>query len=265
MISVIMSCPVLPITTPTPRDYQQWLFLSIVDVDCGKTYLPADRVRVCDENYRVYDDNYSKYGGNSLVTLPTGKGKTLVASMIIKHWLTTGRCDGKAVFVTAPTRVLVDQQRDEISQNVGLLNSEVIHGGIQKSSNPYMELPSWDDPETWKKYFEKLSVVKKETRNTQLRLDHDTVDIENGVVGGETSDHELWSEDELTRVFFTTPAKLLELLVHGFVPYDRIGLIVFDEAHHSKQGDTINVIMENFNSRFLVSVLNTIYGLCMTV
>ena len=48
------------------------------------------------------------------------------------------------------------------------------------------------------------------------------------------------------RIVVSTSRILLDVLVHGFVRIDRIGLLVFDEAHHCMRSHDTNRIMQEF-------------------
>ncbi|RDW86925.1 putative RNA helicase/RNAse III [Aspergillus mulundensis] len=64
---------------------------------------------------------------------------------------------------------------------------------------------------------------------------------------------ELWTEQAIwdavledIQVVVSTPAVLLDALTHGFVRMSRLGLIIFDEAHHCTNKHPANMIMKNF-------------------
>ncbi|KAL4877813.1 hypothetical protein BJY04DRAFT_221780 [Aspergillus karnatakaensis] len=64
---------------------------------------------------------------------------------------------------------------------------------------------------------------------------------------------ELWTEqavwDEVLneiQVVVSTPAVLLDAMTHGFVRISRLGLIIFDEAHHTVRNHPANRIMQLF-------------------
>lgn len=62
------------------------------------------------------------------------------------------------------------------------------------------------------------------------------------------TDEILWRRTIAThRVVVSTPQVLLDALRHGYLNMGRdIGLLVFDEAHHSTDGHPYNVIMREF-------------------
>ncbi|KAL6232282.1 ATP-dependent helicase dcl2 [Aspergillus navahoensis] len=64
---------------------------------------------------------------------------------------------------------------------------------------------------------------------------------------------ELWTEQAIwdailedIQVVVSTPAVLLDAMTHGFLRLSRLGLIIFDEAHHCIRKDPANMIMRNF-------------------
>ncbi|KAL4907912.1 ATP-dependent helicase dcl2 [Aspergillus multicolor] len=64
---------------------------------------------------------------------------------------------------------------------------------------------------------------------------------------------ELWTEQAIwdavledIHVVVSTPAVLLDAMTHGFVRMSRLGLIIFDEAHHCTNKHPANMIMKNF-------------------
>ncbi|KAL4998324.1 ATP-dependent helicase dcl2 [Aspergillus recurvatus] len=64
---------------------------------------------------------------------------------------------------------------------------------------------------------------------------------------------ELWTEQAIwdavlegIQVVVSTPAVLLDAMTHGFVSLSRLGLIIFDEAHHCIHKHPANMIMRNF-------------------
>ncbi|KAL4865910.1 hypothetical protein BDV12DRAFT_187821 [Aspergillus spectabilis] len=64
---------------------------------------------------------------------------------------------------------------------------------------------------------------------------------------------ELWTEQAVwdgvlndVQVVVSTPAVLLDAMTHGFVRISRLGLLVFDEAHHAVRNDPANKIMQLF-------------------
>ncbi|KAL4737329.1 ATP-dependent helicase dcl2 [Aspergillus similis] len=64
---------------------------------------------------------------------------------------------------------------------------------------------------------------------------------------------ELWTEQAIwdavledIQVLVSTPAVLLDAMTHGFVNISRLGLLIFDEAHHCIRKHPTNMIMRNF-------------------
>ncbi|KAL4932472.1 putative RNA helicase/RNAse III, partial [Aspergillus undulatus] len=64
---------------------------------------------------------------------------------------------------------------------------------------------------------------------------------------------ELWTEQEIwdsvlddIQIVVSTPAVLLDAMTHGFVRISRLGLIIFDEAHHCTRNHPANNVMRLF-------------------
>ncbi|KAL4817898.1 ATP-dependent helicase dcl2 [Aspergillus spinulosporus] len=64
---------------------------------------------------------------------------------------------------------------------------------------------------------------------------------------------ELWTEQAIwdavledIQVLVSTPAILRDAMTHGFVKISRLGLLIFDEAHHCIRKHPTNMIMRNF-------------------
>ncbi|KAI5858141.1 hypothetical protein BZA05DRAFT_331211, partial [Tricharina praecox] len=60
------------------------------------------------------------------------------------------------------------------------------------------------------------------------------------------SNKEIWDELLQAPVVISTHQVLLDALTHGFVQMERIGLLIFDEAHHCIQNHPANMIMRHF-------------------
>ncbi len=82
-------------------------------------------------SHRLFQHSISEsaYGRNTLVVLPTGLGKTIVALLVATETLHRG--SGKVVF-TAPTRPLVEQHRETF----GSLMVDGVKMGIMLGSTP---------------------------------------------------------------------------------------------------------------------------------
>ncbi len=92
------------------------------------TYISHPRIAPDKIEERVYQTSMAKkcLGGNSLVILPTGLGKTIIAVLVAADILKKG----KRVLVLAPTKPLVDQHHDTFSSlladtSVGTMNGEM--------------------------------------------------------------------------------------------------------------------------------------------
>lgn len=86
---------------------------------------------------------------NTLAFLPTGSGKTLIAVMLIKHYLDIGRSnqDTKRVIAfVAPTKVLVDQQRAYIAGNC----DAVVKAFTGETRGEKKRLDTWNDQD-WRR------------------------------------------------------------------------------------------------------------------
>ena len=71
--------------------------------------------------YQLAIYNSVKENGNTLVVLPTGMGKTLIALMLIDEYCKKGKC----LFLT-PTKPLAKQHHDSIIEVLGLSDKDVV-------------------------------------------------------------------------------------------------------------------------------------------
>lgn len=97
---------------PNLREYQKFFYLKILEND--------------------------KEGFNSLVVLPTGAGKTRIASAVIQHFLQRADKIETVVVFLAPTVQLVEQQRRVIAADLDLAEAgdiNTIHSGTARCKN----------------------------------------------------------------------------------------------------------------------------------
>ena len=95
-------------------------------------YIEHSLIRADTVSHRVFQHTIAErsFGRNTLVVLPTGLGKTIVALLVAAETLHRGT--GKVVF-TAPTRPLVEQHYDTFSS---LMIDSVAMGMMQGSTPP---------------------------------------------------------------------------------------------------------------------------------
>ncbi|RPB12611.1 hypothetical protein P167DRAFT_535942 [Morchella conica CCBAS932] len=68
-------------------------------------------------------------------------------------------------------------------------------------------------------------------------------------------------QESASTVVVSTHQILLDALTHGFVGIDRIGLLIFDEAHHCAGNHPANRIMQDFYHPNLHRQVPSILGL----
>ena len=103
--------------------------------------------------YQLAICNSVKENGNTLVVLPTGMGKTLIALMLIEEYRKKGKC----LFLT-PTKPLAKQHHDSIIEVLGLDEKEVV-------------LVTGENPPAKRKemYKKKIIVATPQTINNDLK------------------------------------------------------------------------------------------------
>lgn len=108
---------------------------------------------------------------NSVVTIPTGFGKTFIASLIIYHFLKKNEQMENITIFLCPTRVLANQQCEALEKDLsnispesfGYLDEEIIVKELTGDSPRVWGLPGeqfidvdechlrdWDYPQEWK-------------------------------------------------------------------------------------------------------------------
>jgi len=208
-----------------PKLYQQQIFQEIV-----RQWSPSPNES---ESSIKATEQPERFG--SIVFMPTGSGKTLIAVMLILHifklyepQLDSDNADGgwnlkrlgeeelaaksteiqadqltkhtaKVAFIV-PTTNLVEQQADAINQ-ITPLRVGKYSGNHQKSQKQTAGQKQYDN---W--------------QNQLLKFD----------------------------VFVFTQKKLYDILMHGLMKVDEFQLIVFDECHHTDQSHYYNLIMHDF-------------------
>ena len=139
---------------------------------------------------------------NTIVCLGTGTGKTFIAILLIKDPQFAQQLSGdyslnaKRTIFLAPTRVLVKQQSAEIRRHFDVKVGEY---------------------------------VGDETFDYKIKSDFSTYNGNNSVKVFNGSN---WTA-ELTdfQVLVMTPAIFLNMLNHGFINFNKVNLLVIDEAH----------------------------------
>lgn len=98
---------------------------------------------------------------NVIAVLPTGYGKTMIASLLIYYYYTHPNFKQNPIIFLAPTQVLASQQANVIvsdirqlfrdfSFNLTLLVEDPLDFFCNADTNEDVNLYNWNHPETWK-------------------------------------------------------------------------------------------------------------------
>eukprot|EP00854_Cymbomonas_tetramitiformis_P004933 gene4933-6016_t len=171
-----------------------------IDPNTATTYIYPDQVSRREYQFEIA---HTALYSNTMVVLPTGLGKTLIAAVVMFNfyrWFPKGK-----VLFLAPTRPLVEQQAEACHEKMGL---------------PYDETATI------------MGNTKKDVRATTRPLPWvafrvAAVDVCRADDGKRSS---LWSSK---RVFYATPQTVMNDLRSGACPAESIVCLVVDEAHRA--------------------------------
>ncbi|KAF8820088.1 hypothetical protein IE077_003587, partial [Cardiosporidium cionae] len=219
---------------------------------------------------------------NTIVTFPTGTGKTFISSLVLSTFLRSISLADKYFVVLLPTVLLAQQQRRAIDRHLRffqphlrMVTSIIGSTGDEIMEEDLVDLKiDWNHSKYWKMYEEALTqqhefyLAEKnlswpipENRahefitsqflsprrfplnSSLLPTDSSTIIFDEDV----NDEHTVWP-----RVFVMTPAKFCLYLARGLMRMGRIGLLVFDEAHHYTHEKSLHpyaMIMKHFYER----------------
>eukprot|EP00917_Polyrhabdina_sp_WS-2016_P015347 GHVP01033380.1.p1 GENE.GHVP01033380.1~~GHVP01033380.1.p1 ORF type:complete len:2606 (-),score=489.46 GHVP01033380.1:356-8116(-) len=211
--------------------------------------------------------------GNRLVIAPTNSGKTLIASLMIKEFLTCQEHSDKIVVFLAPTQLLASQQHRRVTLDFDsffALEIETLILTGMDSPVDHDRAVDWEEPQTWKDLFEALEILKNNPTpsyisnlqqigmeanlgdfswpSEEILFRQDEADVADSMDGALAINLARSHTAKWPRVFFLTPDKFLNYLACGFISISQICLLIFDECHNAslKSSSPYVVIMLDY-------------------